>query len=328
MKALVTGGTGFIGSQTVDYLLERGYQVVCTVRRSSNLRWLKDKPVELVQASLSDKESLVRAMDGVDYVFHIAGQTAAKNDEEFLRANRDGTESLLKAIEIAKPNLKRFLYCSSLTVSGPAKCLEEPITEDMPLNPITAYGRSKKAAEELVYRYFDTLPITIVRPHAVYGPRDEDILDIFKAVNKGLGTLIGFDKKYVSLVHSYDLCRGIIDAAEAPNTLKQAYNLSSERPYTWEEVLPAMSKALGAKRYFALKIPHSVVLSAAYLTEFAGKFMKNPPVFNYEKGKDFIQKYWISSVQKAKKDFGYEQKISLEEGMKITAEWYKKMGWL
>lgn len=328
MKALVTGATGFIGSQTVDYLLERGYEVSCTIRKTSNTRWLDNKPVKLIEASLSNKEALIKAVEGMDYIYHIAGKTAAKNDAEFNQANREGTRNLLQAVEIAKPNLKRFLYCSSLTVSGPAKSLDKPITEDMPYNPITAYGRSKMEAEKVVKSYFDKLPITIVRPHAVYGPRDEDIYDMFKIAKKGFGTLIGFNKKYVSLVHSYDLCRGMIDATEAENTISESYNLSSDRPYSWDEVMPEMCKASGAKSYKAIKVPHSLVLSAAFLSEMVGKLMKNPPVFNYDKGRDFIQDFWISSTEKAKRDFGYEQKISLEEGMKITADWYKEHNWL
>ncbi len=328
MKALVTGATGFIGSQVVDYLLERGYEVRCTIRKTSNTRWLVNKGIELVEASLSDFEALKSAVSGVDYVFHIAGLTAAKDYETFLKDKRDGTANLLRAVEIAAPNLNGFLHCSSLTVSGPAESLDKPITEDMPLRPITSYGKSKKAGEEEVNKYMKKFPITIVRPHAVYGPRDEDILDIFKTVNSGLGTLIGFSPKYVSIVHSYDLARGIIDAAESDKTIGEAYNLSSEHPYTWEEIMPEMKKALGKSFYIPLKIPHFLVLSIAGLSGFVGKLMKNPPVFNYEKGVDFIQKYWISSVAKAKRDFGYEQKISLEDGMKLTADWYRKQGWL
>lgn len=328
MKALVTGATGFIGSQVVDYLLERGYQVRCTIRKSSNTRWLENKPVELIEASLSDLNALEKAVSGVDYIFHIAGVTAASNYDTFLKANRDGTSNLLKAVENAAPNLKRFLHCSSLTVSGPAESLDNPITEEMPLKPITSYGKSKKAGEDEVQKYMNKFPITIVRPHAVYGPRDEDILDIFKTVNSGIGTLIGFTPKYVSLVHSYDLARGIIDAAESDKTIGEAYNLSSEKPYTWQEIMPEMKKALGKSFYIPLKIPHFLVLSIAGLSGFVGKFMKNPPVFNYDKGVDFIQPYWISSVAKAKRDFGYSQQISLEQGMKITADWYKQQGWL
>jgi nucleoside-diphosphate-sugar epimerase len=329
MKALVTGATGFIGSQIVDYLLERGYEVRCTIRKSSNLRWLKDKPIELVEASLNDKEALKKAVQGVDYIFHIAGVTAAKNYDVFLKANRDGTRNLLEAVaESEHSNLKRFLHCSSLTVSGPAESLDKPSSEDMPCKPITSYGKSKKAGEDEVRKFIDKFPITIVRPPAVYGPRDEDILDVFKTVKAGLGTMIGFSPKYVSLIHSYDLARGIIEAAESDNTIGKTYNVSSEEFYTWNQIMPIMKKALGVKFYIGLKIPHFLVLTIAGISGFIGKFMENPPVFNYEKGIDFIQSYWIGSVEAAKRDFGYRQKVSIEEGMKITADWYKEHNWL
>lgn len=332
MKALVTGATGFIGSQVVDYLLERGYEVVCTVRKTSKTRWLDGKPVELVEASLSDIEALKKAILGggkpVDYVFHIAGLTAAKNDDIFMKVNRDGVKNMLRAIDESGVKLKRYLHCSSLTVSGPAKSLEEPITEDMPYNPITGYGRSKKAGEDEVRKYMNKFPVTIVRPHAVYGPRDEDIYGIFKAMKMGLGTMIGCKPKYVSLVHSFDLARGIIDAAESPNTIGEAYNLASEHPYTWDEVMPAMKAALHKKIYVPVHIPHFLVLSLAWISGEAAKLAPKPWVFNYDKGIDFIQKYWIASSEKAKRDFGYKQTISLEEGMKITADWYKEHKWL
>ncbi len=328
MKALVTGATGFIGSQIVDYLLERGYQVRCTVRKTSNLRWLKDKPIELVEAGLSDLNALKEAVKGVDYVYHIAGLTAAKDYDTFLKVNRDGTLNILKAIEEANPNIKRYLHCSSQTVHGPAESFDKPTAEDMPLNPITSYGKSKKAGEDEVAKYMDKFPITIVRPPAVYGPRDEDILGIFKAVNMGIGTLIGFKPQHVSLIHSYDLARGIIEAAESDNTVGKAYFVSSEEIYSWGQVMPIMKDALGKNFFIPIRIPHFLVLAIAGISGFFGKFMKNPPVFNYEKGIDFIQENWICSVERAKKDFGYRQKVSLEDGMKLTADWYREHKWL
>ncbi len=328
MKALVTGASGFIGSQIVDYLLERGYEVSCTIRKTSNLRWLEGKPVKLIEAGLSDILALKQAVSGVDYVYHIAGLTAAKDYDTFLKANRDGTLNLLKAIEEVNPNLKRYLHCSSQTVCGPAESLNKPTTEDMPLKPITSYGKSKKAGEDEVVKFMDKFPITIVRPPAVYGPRDEDILGVFKAVNMGVGTLIGFSPKNISLIHSYDLARGIIEAAESDNTIGKAYFISSEKFYTWDQIMPIMKNALGKKFFIPIKIPHFLVLTIAGVSGFVGKFMKNPPVLNYEKGIDFIQENWICSVDRAKQDFAYSQQVSIEEGMKLTADWYKEHKWL
>lgn len=335
MKAFVTGSTGFIGSQVVDYLLERGYEVVCSVRKTSNLRWLKDKPVELAYASLNDFDALKKALsdrgksgDPIDYIFHIAGLTAAKDDATFMKVNRDGAANLLRAIDESGLELKRYLHISSLTVSGPAASLDRPITEDMPYNPISGYGRSKKAGEDIVHKYMDKFPVTIIRPHAVYGPRDEDIYGMFKCVKYGLGPTIGFSSKYVSLIHSFDLARGIIEAAESPATVGETYNLASEHPYSWDEIMPAMHHAVGSKIYVHLPIPHSLVLSIAWLSGTVSKALGHPSIFNYEKGQDFIQKFWIASIEKAKRDFGFSQKISLEDGMKLTADWYKQNKWL
>lgn len=328
MKALVTGATGFIGSQLVDDLLKKGYKVRCTIRKTSNLRWLKDKPIELVEASLSDVNSLERAVEGVDYIYHIAGLTAAKSYQEFLKANRDGTLNLLKAVEKVNPKIKRFLHCSSQTVSGPAESLNKPSTEDMPPNPISSYGKSKKAAEDEVLKFKDKFPITIVRPAAVYGPRDEDILGVFKTVKGGIGTLIGFSPKYVGLIHSYDLSIGMIQAAESENSISKIYFLSSEEFYTWQQILPLMKKAIGKNFFIPIKIPHCLVLSIAGISGFAGKFSKKPPILNYEKGVDFIQPFWVCSVENAKRDFGFSQTVSIEDGINLTAKWYKENNWL
>ena len=198
----------------------------------------------------------------------------------------------------------------------------------MPYHPISGYGRSKKAGEDVVHKYMNKFPITIIRPHAVYGPRDEDILGMFQCVKYGIGPTIGFSPKYVSLIHSYDLARGIIDAAESPVTIGETYNLASEHPYSWEDIMPAMHRAVANKIYIPLKIPHFLVLSIAWLSGTLSKAVGKPSIFNYEKGLDFIQKYWIASVEKAKRDFGFSQQISLEDGMKLTADWYKEHKWI
>jgi nucleoside-diphosphate-sugar epimerase len=328
MKVLVTGATGFIGSHVADLLHQRGFQVRCSIRKTSSLKWLADKPYELIEASLSDKDSLIKAVEGVDYIIHVAGLTFARNYDEFLLGNQGGTRNLLEAAQEAAPNLKRFLFVSSQTVAGPSEALDIPKTEDMPSTPITSYGKSKKAAEEEVLKMKDKLPITVIRPPAVYGPRDTAIFDIFKAVKMGLGTLIGFNPKYVSLIHSTDLSRGIVDAALSENTLGETYFVSSKEFYNWDQLMNLIAKGFGKDKIFKLKLPHTLVLAAAGMSQFFGKFSKKPPVFNYEKGIDFIQDYWTCSAAKAKKDFGFEQQVSIEDGLRETAQWYLENKWL
>jgi nucleoside-diphosphate-sugar epimerase len=328
MNILVTGATGFIGSLTADLLAAHGHNIRCNVRKSSNLRWLKDKKYELVNVDFQDLESIRAAVKDIDMVYHIAGATFARNETEFLRSNRDATRNLLQVAHEECPNLKRFLFVSSQTVAGPAESLDKPVTEDMTPNPLTAYARSKKAAEDEVLKFKNLMPITIVRSPAVYGPRDTAILDMYKIVQKGIGPLIGMKPKYISLIHGEDLARGIIMAAESPNTIGQLYFITSNKFYSWPTLMDTMKSSLEKSFLLKIKIPHWIVISVAGTTEFLSKFQKTPALFNRDKGCDFIQNYWICSNQKALRDFGYMQEIELEEGMKQTADWYKKQGWL
>lgn len=328
MKVLVTGATGFIGSHIADKMKEKGADIVCLIRKTSNLQWVENKGYELVEGSLSDKESLKYIVKDIDIIFHSAGLTAARNMDDFIKGNVTGTKNLFEAAASNASNLKRFVHISSQAAVGPSKSLEEMSTEDKPHEPLTSYGKSKRMAEDYLNQNVDKLPITIVRPPAVYGPRDVATLPMFKAAKKGIGTLIGFDDKYVSIISSMDLTRGIVEAGLSDNTIGETYFIASESYYSWNEITDIMSKAAGRNKVLKIKIPHPIVKVMGNINGMIGKITGKPPVFDSEKSIDFIQKYWTCSIEKAKKDFGYEQKYSLEEGMKITFDWYKSNGWL
>ncbi|MCS6807734.1 MAG: NAD-dependent epimerase/dehydratase family protein [Bacteroidota bacterium] len=328
MIVFVTGATGFVGSFVAEEFLRRGYTVRCLTRATSSLQWLEGLPVERAVGSLLDKNSLERAVSGVDVIVHVAGLTAARNREEFFQANHLGTKNLLEAARAAAPHLRRFVHLSSLTVCGPAQSLDRPLLESDPCKPLTAYGESKKAAEDEVNSMRSVMPITIIRAPAVYGQRDTAIFDYFKAVNWGIAALIGFDDKRLSLIHVEDLARGLADAAESPTTIGETYFVADEPFYSWVEITSVTKAALQKRYVVTLRVPHSIVLGAAALSEFVGKFSSKPPVFNYEKGIDFIQKYWICSVEKAHRDFGYTSQLGIECGIPKTIAWYKENKWL
>ncbi|MGA1276840.1 MAG: NAD-dependent epimerase/dehydratase family protein [Candidatus Kapaibacteriota bacterium] len=328
MKTLVTGATGFIGSHVVDILRDADTEIVCIARPSSDLRWLEGKNVRIINASLDNSESLIPAVKDIDMIIHVAGLTAARNDAEFLRGNRDATQNLLEMATIHAPNLQRFLHVSSQTVTGPSRSLDEPVHEKSPLQPITAYGRSKKAAEEVVQSFSDRLPITIVRPPAVYGERDTAILTFFQSVSKGIVPLIGFDEKRVSLIHGFDLARGIVEAAYHQNTIGETYFVSSEEFYSWKQIANITKEAFGKSFILPVRVPHGLVMTLAGLSEIFGRFSTKPPVLNFEKGKDLIQPYWICSVEKAQKDFDWKQQISIEQGIERTVRWYIDNKWV
>ncbi len=326
MTVLVTGGTGFIGSHVVEVLLEKNLPVRCLVRKSSNLQWIESLPVVLVFGNFDTVDSLQEAVTDVDIVIHAAGVVAAKNREGFYRGNLTATRNLLDALLKYTPDIKRFLHVSSLTAVGPGKN-GKPVDETTLPQPITTYGESKLAAELAVLSYADKIPVTIVRPPAVYGPRDTATLSFFQSVNKGLVPLVGFSPKKVSLVHAYDLARGIVDAALSENTKGKIYFLASEDIYDWQQIGNVTANVVGRKT-LKLRIPEFMVMGIAGISGFFSKFKKKPSVLNYEKGKDMIADNWTCSVDAAKRDFGYRQKVSLEKGIKNTLDWYREHGWL
>jgi dihydroflavonol-4-reductase len=238
----------------------------------------------------------------------------------------DTTRVLLDAALENKDTLKKFIVVSSLTVGGPAEN-SAPVNESNPPNPITTYGRSKLAEEELAKTYMDRLPITICRAPAVYGERDTEIFIFFNTFSKGLFTTIGFDKKLVSLIHVKDLVYGFYLAAVNDKSTGELYYISSERPYTWEEVGEITSKVLN-KKAFHVKVPHIAVYKIAAIAQFFSLFSSKAATLNLEKAKDITRHAWICDTSKAMKQLGYRQKISIEEGIRRTCEWYKEEGWI
>ena len=326
MRALVTGATGFIGSHLVELLLKKHYAVRVLLRKTSDTIWLKGLPVEYVYGDLFDEAALQKAVTDVDYVFHSAGVTKAKTKEEYFRGNTEGTKNILEATLHHNPALRRFIQISSQTAAGPSPS-KVAVTEEAPCHPITSYGRSKLGAEQLCLAKRDVLPITIVRPPAVYGPRDKDIFEFFNTMGKGLQPMVGLHEKYVSLIHVSDLVRGFVLAAESDVSKGETYFISSRSIYGWKEV-GEITRRLLARSVVRLRIPASGVYAIAGVSEFFGLFSKKPVLINIEKAKDMVQDYWTCDSSKAKRDFGYEQEISLEQGIGSTLDWYKERGWL
>ncbi len=324
--AVVTGANGFVGSHLVDLLLEKDFTVRCITRKTSNLQWLEGKNVEIYDCGLFDKEGLRKAFKGADYIYHVAGVVKSKNPEGYFKGNVETTRNLLEVALELKDTIKKFLVVSSQTAAGPSTA-EKPVDEKSQCNPITTYGRSKLAEEELAKSYMDRLPITICRAPAVYGERDTEILIFFKTFNSGLMTTIGFDKKLLSLIHVVDLVNGFYLAAENEKSAGEIYFISSENYYTWDEVGKVTSEVLG-KKPLKVKVPHPVVYSIAGIAQFFAMFSSKPATLNLEKARDITRSYWTCDTSKAVTQLGYRQKISLEEGINRTCGWYKEMKWI
>ena len=324
--AVVTGANGFVGSHLVDHLLEKNYEVRCIVRKSSDLKWLNGKDIKIFDCGLLDIEGMSKAFQNADYIYHVAGVVKSKKPEGYFKGNVDTTKALLDAACMNVSTLKRVLVVGSLTTVGPSTN-ETPADENVIPKPITTYGRSKLAQEELANSYKGKLPITICRAPAVYGERDTEIFIFFQTFNKGLMTTIGFDRKIISLIHVRDLVEGFVLAAQSEKAKGETYFISSDKYYTWDEVGEVTGKIM-SKKPFKVAVPHPVVYSVAAIAQFLSLFSRKPATLNLEKAKDITQHAWICSTSKAAKDFGYRQKISLEQGIERTVNWYRQMKWL
>ncbi|MBC8145839.1 MAG: NAD-dependent epimerase/dehydratase family protein [bacterium] len=328
MKALITGATGFIGSHLAEHLHEKGYELRALIRPSSDTKFLKHLDVEYVTGSYGDIDSLAPAVKGVDAIYHVAGVVASKNRQGFFDGNQVATANLLDAARQHNDSLKRFVHISSQAAVGPSLSADNPVDETEPLRPITTYGESKAAAEREVTERMSTMPATIVRPPAVYGPRDVGVYQFFQVVKRGIAPLIGFDRKLVSLVHAHDLVRGFVMAGESDVAIGETYFISSERFYDWREVGEVTARVMGRSRPIYLNLPHPLVFGVAAVNQYLGRFMKKAPILDYEKGRDVTQGFWTCSVEKAMRDLGYRESLTLEQGVRNTVEWYREHGWL
>jgi dihydroflavonol-4-reductase len=324
--AAVTGANGFVGSHLVDYLLRKNFEVRCIVRKSSNLQWLAGKDVKIFDCGLFDKEGLRESFKDVNYIFHVAGVVKAKDEKGYFKGNVEATKVLLEVASEFKGNIKKFIVVSSQTVSGPA-IDGKPVTEEMVANPLTTYARSKMKQEELALSYKDIFPVTICRAPAIFGERDTEIFIYFQVFNRGLTTMIGFDKKELSLLHAADLTEGLYLAAISEKANGEIYFISSEKFYTWDEVGAITSRVLN-KKAIRIRIPHFIVFIIAAISQFFAMFSSKPATLNIEKAKDLTQRYWICDTSKAIRELGYRQKVSIEEGIKRTCHWYKQMKWI
>jgi len=324
MKVLVTGATGFIGSHLVEALINENREVKVLVRSPELSGWLKNvNPISLVNGALENSDSLKKAVEDVDLIYHCAGAVKAVKGSHFFEVNAKGTENLLEAAAM-HGKLKRFVFVSSQAAAGPSS-LNTPTTEEDEPDPITPYGKSKLLAEKAVLDYADRYEVVIVRPPAVYGPRERDIFTYFKLASSGFLPKPGYGQKMVSLVYSSDLVQGLLLAGNKPEAAYKTYFITSG-DHEWLEIGKAMTKAVGRGRVFP--IPMTILYIAALLSQTVAKILRKPAALDLNKAKELGQKAWLCSSDKAKNELGYKPEWSLEKGMEATTAWYRKEGWI
>ena len=325
MRALVTGSTGFIGGHLVSALVARGWQVRCLVRATSNRTPIAAHQVEYVVGSLQEQHVLRRAVQGVDIIFHVAGATKVRYADEYDYINRGGTENLLTACVEADTPLRRLLYISSIAAAGPSPT-GVPLTESDPARPVGPYGRSKLRAEEAVLTYRAQLPVMVLRPSAIYGPRDTDFLQLFRALRYGVLPHIGRQDLYVDLCFVTDLIQGMIAAAECPEGRGEVFFLGGHC-HTWREIGTEIARLLGVTAR-EIAMPRAAVLAAARLADGWGRLRKQPSLLSRANILERIQPYWVCASTKAQHTFAYAPTTSLVQGLAETLRWYQEARWL
>jgi dihydroflavonol-4-reductase len=326
MRTLVTGGSGFIGSHLVERLRERGDEVVSLAKDEANAELLARLGVEAVIGDLNNGIDPVRLLDRVEVVYHLAGVTRARTTEDYYEGNHRATKRLIAHCIRHGESIRRFVYVSSQAAAGPSPD-GRPVDERVPCRPVSHYGRSKMLAEREVLAARDRLPVTIVRPSAVYGPRDRDFYKYFRLIQHHVELLVGGGATRMNLIHARDLVEGLLLAAEQEEAIGQIYFIASEQQYTSEAIGRAIARALRA-RPIRIRVPAPLVYAAGAAMELIGKAMGREVLLNIQKARELLQPAWVCSVSKAGEQLGFHPRVTLDDGMCSTLAWYREHRWL
>jgi nucleoside-diphosphate-sugar epimerase len=329
MIAVVTGSSGFIGSHLVEALLARGAAVRALVRHESHPAG-RDSRVAYHTADLLDDRSVRESPIWKDatHVFHVAGVTKRRTLAEFRYGNVIPVANILAALTDGRgARLQRVVLVSSQAAAGPALALDHPITEEDPPHPIEAYGRSKLEAEQVAMRYGESMPVTIVRPSAVYGPRDVDFLNVFKQATNRVAVFAAPADQLMSIVHVHDLVRAIVMASETPHARGRTYFVGSDAPVSWRTLYELIAE-LASSNYRAVQLPQSLLQIAGHAGNALGRLTGRPVLLNTNKVSLAAPSWWLCDSSRAHDELGWHPEISLQDGLRDTYNWYREAGLL
>lgn len=327
MRVLLTGANGFIGSHILELLLGRGFGVALLLRKTSDTRFIERclPHVEVRYGSLDTPECLREAVRGVEAVIHCAGKTKAVRKRELYEVNGEGTRNMVAACNASADSVRHLIHMSSLSVSGPGSA-ESPAREDAPPRPISAYGRSKQLAEDYVRRDC-RVPYTILRPAAVYGPRDRDLFVAFKTVHDGVLLLIRRGRQPVSFVYVTDVAEAVVKALGCAAAQGNTYHLAHPVPWSQGAFLSKIADAMGVRPRRVL-VPALVLYPAGLLAAARSWATKRPSMLSLAKVPELTAPGWVCTTRRAREDLAFVAQTTLDEGVRLTLDWYRSNGWL
>ena len=328
IKVLVTGGSGFLGSYIAEQLAQAGHQVVALVRHSSNRKLLSSLPgVSFAFGSVEDRDALQTAAKGIDAIVHAAGLVKALSPHDFEMVNVDGTKNLLDAAREHAPGLRRFVFVSSLTAIGPSED-GKPVAPDREPRPVSHYGRSKLRAEQAVLSAKDDLPVTVIRPPMIYGPRDRETFAFFQAVHYRVLPMVGDGKNTLSVVYGSDAASACVKAIFADVPSGKAYFVDDGNVYVWRDMLDEIERALGRRALLRFSIPSTVLKGIASATEGLGRLAKRPVMLTRDKLNELLADHWVCDSSSTRAELDWRPEVSWAQGVRLAADWYRDQGWL
>ena len=330
MKVLVTGATGFTGGHLAQHLAARGDEVKALVRPRSRARFdaspLPARGITAVEGDLGEPAALRRAAEGVDVVYHIAAtyREAGQPDTAYRAINVDGTRHVLKAARAA--GARRVVHCSTGGVHG--HIANPPATEDAPFNPGDVYQHTKLEAEQAAREFGTTtgFDVVVARPIGIYGPGDTRFLRMFRGLARGNFPMIGSGKPYYHLTYIDDLVEGFRLCGTVPAAAGRTYILAGPRYTTLEQLVKLVANELKVEPP-KFHWPVWPFWTAGLLCEMVCVPLRiEPPIFR--RRVDFYTKSRAFDTTRARTELGFAPRVDLEEGIKRTADWYRREGLL
>ncbi|PYP00562.1 MAG: hypothetical protein DMD61_03735 [Gemmatimonadetes bacterium] len=322
VKAFVTGGTGFVGAHLVQALRARGDEVTCLVRNAAKAQARGWSHVRVIRGDLDDAAALAQGCENAEVIYHVAGRISARDLDEFMRANRDGTANVLEAAGSAWPG--RFVLVSSLAAGGPTTP-GQPIDESRPPSPVTPYGQSKLAAEVLVKAMARAW--TIVRPPAVYGEWDREFLKVFRLARLGFATVFGDGSQELSVIYAGDLATALVAAAVSPAAANRTYYAAHPAVTTSRELVRSIGRAVG-REVRVLPLPGPLARGLLWTIGSIAHATRRATLLSADKAAEFLAPAWTCRADALVHDTGWRARTDLETGLRRTATWYHSEGWL
>jgi nucleoside-diphosphate-sugar epimerase len=327
MKVFLTGASGFVGSHVLDSLRAGHHEVSILLQRTSNTRFISRHVPEVTvhYGSLEDFEVLKEAMSGIEAVIHCAGKIKALHSADFYRVNQAGTCNIVMAANACRESVRHLIYISSLAVSGPG-VLGSPAEETGEPRPVSVYGQSKWLGEVDV-RQHCLVPWTILRPAAVYGPRDTEFLAVFQKVKRRVMPLVSGAKRALNMVYGPDVAAAVLCSLMHERSAGGTYHVAAEPPCTDEEFMQEIAGQLQC-RPLRLPIPRSALYLACVVQEIRSRVTGRPNILSRQKLPELLAPGWVCSTDRIRRDLGFTAPTSLKEGVKQTLDWYRREGWL